>query len=35
MGSGCEAASETVDALNATGEKVGVLKIRLYRPFDV
>jgi pyruvate-ferredoxin/flavodoxin oxidoreductase len=35
MGSGCEAASETVDALNATGEKVGVLKVRLYRPFDV
>lgn len=35
MGSGCEAASETVDALNATGEQVGLLKVRLYRPFDV
>ncbi len=35
MGSGAEAAHETVDALNARGEKVGVLKVRLYRPFDV
>ncbi|MBU6400333.1 MAG: pyruvate:ferredoxin (flavodoxin) oxidoreductase, partial [Verrucomicrobia bacterium] len=34
MGSGCEAAHETVDCLNATGQKVGVLKVRLYRPFD-
>ena len=34
MGSGCETAHETVDALNAQGEKVGVLKVRLYRPFD-
>jgi pyruvate-ferredoxin/flavodoxin oxidoreductase len=34
MGSGCEAAHETVDALNASGEKVGVLKVRLYRPWD-
>jgi pyruvate-ferredoxin/flavodoxin oxidoreductase len=34
MGSGCETASETVDYLNAAGEKVGVLKVRLYRPFD-
>ncbi|MBC1239090.1 pyruvate:ferredoxin (flavodoxin) oxidoreductase [Nostoc sp. 2RC] len=34
MGSGCEAVHETVDYLNATGEKVGVLKVRLYRPFD-
>ncbi|MEB3321551.1 MAG: pyruvate:ferredoxin (flavodoxin) oxidoreductase, partial [Synechococcaceae cyanobacterium] len=33
MGSGCETAEETVDALRATGEKVGVLKVRLYRPF--
>ncbi len=32
MGSGCEAAHETVDAL--PGEKIGVLKVRLYRPFD-
>jgi pyruvate-ferredoxin/flavodoxin oxidoreductase len=34
MGSGCEAAHETVDALTAQGEKVGVVKVRLYRPFD-
>ena len=34
MGSGCEAAHETVEFLNATNEKVGVLKVRLYRPFD-
>jgi acylphosphatase len=34
MGSGCEAAYETVDALNAIGEKIGVLKVRLYRPWD-
>jgi pyruvate-ferredoxin/flavodoxin oxidoreductase len=35
MGSGAEVAQETVDALNARGEKVGILKVRLYRPFDV
>ena len=35
MGSGCEAAEETVEALCAGGEKVGLLKIRLYRPFSV
>jgi pyruvate-ferredoxin/flavodoxin oxidoreductase len=35
MGSGCEAVHETVDYLNIRGEKVGVLKVRLYRPFDV
>ncbi len=34
MGSGCEAAHETVDFLNGGEEKVGVLKVRLYRPFD-
>jgi pyruvate-ferredoxin/flavodoxin oxidoreductase len=34
MGSGCEAAQETVDFLDAEKEKVGVLKVRLYRPFD-
>jgi pyruvate-ferredoxin/flavodoxin oxidoreductase len=34
MGSGCEAVHETVDFLNARGDKVGVLKVRLYRPFD-
>jgi pyruvate-ferredoxin/flavodoxin oxidoreductase len=35
MGSGCETAEETVEALNKSGEKVGLLKIRLYRPFSV
>ncbi|MBU7582173.1 MAG: pyruvate:ferredoxin (flavodoxin) oxidoreductase [Nostoc sp. TH1S01] len=35
MGSGCEAVQETVDYLNARGEKVGVVKVRLYRPFDI
>ncbi|MEB3827460.1 pyruvate:ferredoxin (flavodoxin) oxidoreductase [Phormidium sp. CCY1219] len=35
MGSGCEAAHETVDYLTERGEKVGVLKVRLYRPFDM
>ena len=35
MGSGCEAAQEAVDALYAGGEKVGLLKVRLYRPFSV
>ncbi len=35
MGSGAEIAHETVDHLNARGEKVGVLKVRLYRPFCV
>jgi pyruvate-ferredoxin/flavodoxin oxidoreductase len=34
MGSGAETAEETMEALNATGEKVGVLKVRLYRPFS-
>ncbi len=34
MGSVCEALEETVDYLNAKGEKVGVLKVHLYRPFS-
>ncbi|QOV23696.1 pyruvate:ferredoxin (flavodoxin) oxidoreductase [Anabaenopsis elenkinii] len=34
MGSGCEAVHETVDDLKSHGEKVGVVKVRLYRPFD-
>src|SRR5512139_3295129 len=33
MGSGAETVHETVEHLNARGEKVGVLKVRLYRPF--
>ncbi len=35
MGSGAETAHETVDALTAAGEKVALVKVRLYRPFDV
>ena len=35
MGSGAEVAHETVEYLNAHGENVGLLKVRLYRPFDV
>jgi pyruvate-ferredoxin/flavodoxin oxidoreductase len=34
MGSGCDVAHETVEDLNKRGAKVGVLKVRLYRPFD-
>ena len=34
MGSGAEAVHETADYLSAKGEKTGVLKVRLYRPFD-
>jgi len=34
MGSGAEAVEETVDWMMARGEKVGVLKVRLFRPFD-
>ena len=33
MGSGAETAHEAVDALVARGEKVGMVKVRLYRPF--
>jgi pyruvate-ferredoxin/flavodoxin oxidoreductase len=35
MGSGAEVANETVEYLNRRGEKVGVIKVRLYRPFSV
>ncbi|CAG7841096.1 pyruvate-flavodoxin oxidoreductase [Clostridium novyi B str. ATCC 27606] len=34
MGSGCETISEVVDYLNARGEKVGLVKVHLYRPFS-
>jgi pyruvate-ferredoxin/flavodoxin oxidoreductase len=34
MGSGADVTHETVEYLLAKGEKVGVLKVRLYRPFD-
>ena len=33
MGSVCEALEEVVDYLNASGEKLGLVKVRLYRPF--
>jgi len=35
MGSGAEVVQETVEALLARGEKIGLLKVRLYRPFDI
>ena len=35
MGSGAEVAEETVEYLNAKGAKLGLLKVRLYRPFSV
>jgi len=35
MGSGAEAVDETIDYLNSKGEKLGILKVRLYRPFAV
>ncbi|MDR1940120.1 MAG: pyruvate:ferredoxin (flavodoxin) oxidoreductase [Clostridiales bacterium] len=35
MGSGADACEETVDYLTARGEKVGLVKVRLYRPFAV
>ncbi len=35
MGSGVETAHEAIDALTAQGEKVGLLKVRLYRPFSI
>lgn len=34
MGSVCETIDETIDYLMARGEKVGVVKVRLYRPFS-
>jgi pyruvate-ferredoxin/flavodoxin oxidoreductase len=35
MGSGAEAAEETIEHLNGRGEKLGLVKVRLYRPFSV
>ncbi|MBQ9429970.1 MAG: pyruvate:ferredoxin (flavodoxin) oxidoreductase [Kiritimatiellae bacterium] len=35
MGSGCDTLHETVDALVKEGKKVGLLKVRLYRPFSM
>ncbi|KPP98592.1 MAG: pyruvate-flavodoxin oxidoreductase NifJ [Bacteroidetes bacterium HLUCCA01] len=35
MGSGAETAHEAVDKMNARGEKVGMIKVRLFRPFSM
>jgi len=35
MGSGGETAHETIDHLNARGEKLGLVKVRLFRPFSL
>lgn len=35
MGSGAETAHEAVDKMNAKGEKVGLVKVRLFRPFSM
>ncbi len=35
MGSGCDTVEETINYLNANGEKLGLIKVRLYRPFSV
>ena len=34
MGSICDVAEEVIDYMNAAGEKVGLIKVRLYRPFS-
>lgn len=34
MGSGCEAIEESITKLNREGERLGLVKVRLYRPFD-
>ena len=35
MGSGAETVHETIEYMNSRGKKVGAIKVRLYRPFDV
>jgi pyruvate-ferredoxin/flavodoxin oxidoreductase len=35
MGSACDTVEKTVEYLNARGEKTGLLKVRLYRPFSI
>ncbi len=35
MGTGCDTIEETINYLTAKGEKVGLIKVRLYRPFSV
>lgn len=34
MGSACEAIEESIECLNARGHRLGLVKVRLYRPFD-
>ncbi len=34
MGSGCDTIEETINYLNKKGEKLGLIKVRLYRPFS-
>ena len=35
MGSFCDTLEEVIDYLNAHGEKVGLIKVRLYRPWSI
>ena len=35
MGSGCDAIEETINYLTGKGEKVGLIKVHLYRPFSI
>jgi len=35
MGSGCATIEETINYLNAKGEKLGLIKVRLFRPFSI
>jgi len=35
MGSGCETIEETINYLNAKGQKLGLIKVRLFRPFSI
>jgi len=35
MASGAQTVEETIDHMTAKGEKVGMIKVRLYRPFDI
>ncbi len=35
MGSGCDTIEETINYLNKNGEKVGLIKVRLFRPFSI
>jgi len=35
MGSGCDTIEETINYLNKNGQKLGLIKVRLYRPFSI